>query len=165
MQTENPLFRFDSDENQISESANPIKLLIGIDPDCQKSGFASYQDKDAFTLHNYTFFEIFDRLHRLSKSEVFLTEVFIEAGWLNKSNWHKITNGSAAINANIGLRTGVNHEVGRKIVEMCEYLGLKHHLIKPTKSKVNAETFKAITKYQGRTNQEQRDSAMLVWNR
>ena len=76
-----------------------------------------------------------------------------------------MSNGSAAINANIGLRTGANHEVGRKIVEMCQYLGLKHHLIKPTKSKVNAETFKAITKYQGRTNGEMRDSCMLVWNR
>lgn len=165
MQTEKPLFRFDHD-NMVKETIlKKTKLLIGIDPDTEKSGFAAYQDKDSFTLHNYTFFELFDRLQRLSKSEIFKTEVFIEAGWLNKSNWHKISNGSAAINANIGLRTGANHEVGRKIVEMCQYLGLKHHLIKPTKSKVNAETFKAITNYQGRTNQEQRDSAMLVWNR
>ncbi len=158
MQTEKPLFSFDKE-------IIITKLFIGIDPDIEKSGFCEYYSKSCFELKNLSFFKLFDELNYLKDCENLKIEVFIEAGWLNKSNWHKVNNGSAAINANIGLRTGANHEAGRKIVEMCEYLGLKNYLIKPTKSKVDAETFKAITKYQGRTNQEQRDSAMLVWNR
>ena len=141
------------------------KLYIGVDPDIDKSGVCLYYSKTNFELLNLKFFELFDKLYFLKDCENLDIEVVIEAGWLNKSNWHKVANGSAAINANIGLRTGANHEVGRKIVEMCQYLGLKHHLIKPTKSKVNAETFKAITKYQGRTNSEMRDSCLLVYGR
>lgn len=141
------------------------KLYIGVDPDIDKSGVCLYYSKTNFELLNLKFFELFDKLYLLKDCENLDIEVVIESGWLNKSNWHKVTNGSAAINANIGLRTGANHEVGRKIVEMCQYLGLKHHLIKPTKSKVNAETFKAITKYQGRTNSEMRDSCLLVYGR
>ncbi|MBL0323657.1 MAG: hypothetical protein IPP61_00485 [Cytophagaceae bacterium] len=141
------------------------KLYIGVDPDIEKNGVCLYYSKTNFELLNLKFFELFDKLYLLKDCENLDIEVVIEAGWLNKSNWHKVTNGSAAINANIGLRTGANHEAGRKVVEMCEYLGLKHHLIKPTKSKVNAETFKAITKYQGRTNSEMRDSCLLVYGR
>ena len=141
------------------------KLYIGVDPDIDKSGVCLYYSKTNFELLNLKFFELFDKLYFLKDCENLDIEVVIEAGWINKSNWHKVNNGSAAINANIGLRTGANHEVGRKIVEMCQYLGLKHHLIKPTKSKVNAETFKAITKYQGRTNSEMRDSCLLVYGR
>jgi len=145
------------------------KILIGIDPDVEKSGFCWYLNKEKFVLRNLTFFELFEQLKECKYYDTEVKEwtlkVYIEAGWLNKSNWHKVNNGSAAINSNIGLRTGANHEVGRKIVEMCEYLEIEYELIRPKKSKVNAETFKALTKHQGRTNQEQRDAAMLVFGR
>ena len=91
--------------------------------------------------------------------------VVIEAGWLNKSNWHMVSKGSSNINAQIGQRTGANHEVGKKIAEMCEYLDLPYELVKPTKRKVTHEYFKALTNIIGRTNQEQRDAAMLVIGR
>ena len=165
MEREKELFRFDEENKKDKPFIKSQKLLIGIDCDVEKSGVCLYYSKNTFELLNLTFFELFDKLDFLKDCENLDIEVFIEAGWFNKSNWHKVSNGSAAINANIGLRTGANHEVGRKIVEMCQYLGLKHHLIKPTKSKVDAETFKAITKYQGRTNQEQRDAAILVFGR
>ena len=141
------------------------KLLIGIDPDIEKNGVCLYYSKDYFELLNLKFFKLFDKLNFLKDCENLSIEVYIEAGWLNKSNWHRVVNGSSAMNANIGLRTGANHEAGRKIVEMCEYLRLKHNLIKPTKSKVDAKGFEQITKYKGRTNQEQRDSCLLVFGR
>ena len=135
------------------------KVLIGIDPDVDKSGIAIFLSKDNFQLKNLRFFELYDLLDSLKESTL---EIYIEAGWLNKSNWHKVVNGSSNINAQIGQRTGANHESGKKIVEMCEYLGLKYNLIKPTKKKVDSIIFNKITNYKGRTNQEQRDAAMLV---
>ena len=48
---------------------------------------------------------------------------------------------------------------------MCEYLGIEHVKIKTTKSKVNAEFFRQITKIETRTNQEQRDAFMLIHGR
>ena len=135
------------------------KVLIGIDPDVDKSGIAIFLSKDNFQLKNLRFFELYDLLDSLKESTL---EIYIEAGWLNKSNWHKVVNGSSNINAQIGQRTGANHETGKKIVEMCEYLGLKYNLIKQIKKKVDSIIFNKITNYKGRTNQEQRDAAMLV---
>lgn len=132
------------------------KILIGIDPDVTKSGVAT-SDK---VLMNLTFFELFDFLKAYKKTNLEL-EVYVECGFLNKSNWHK-TNGSNSINAQIGQRTGANHEVAKKICEMCEFLEIKYHKIKPTRSKVNADFFKKITKIDKRTNQEQRDAYMLI---
>lgn len=145
-----------------------MKILVGIDPDIEKSGYCWYKNKESFILANMDFFQLLEKFKELKGVYFNLgwdMKVYIEAGWLNKSNWHKVSNGSAAINASIGLRTGANHEVGRKIVEMCEYLEIEYELIKPTKSKVNSETFNKITGHKGRTNQEQRDACMLVFGR
>lgn len=140
-----------------------MRILIGIDPDIDKSGVCEYYSSELFELSNLRFFELFDKLASLKSIDDLDIEVVIEAGWLNKSNWHKVVRGSSALNANIGARTGANHEVGKKIVEMCEYLKLKHRIVKPIKSKIDAKAFEQITKYKKRTNQEQRDSAMLVF--
>jgi sulfur carrier protein ThiS len=136
-----------------------MKTFIGIDPDVTKSGVA-YKNGKTVELYNYSFFDLFDYLKSLKLSHEKII-VYIECGFLNKSNWHT-TNGSSAINAQIGQRTGANHETAKKIVEMCVYLELKYFEIKPTKSKVNADFFKQITKIDKRTNQEQRDAYMLI---
>lgn len=140
------------------------KVFIGVDPDVEKSGVTFYNPEGkAISLNNYSFFELFEYLQETRCKFIIL--VVIEAGWLNKSNWHAYKNGSAAINAQIGQRTGANHETGKKIIEMCQYLELPFELVKPTRSKVGAQTFAAITGIKSRTNQEQRDSAMLVYGR
>lgn len=139
-------------------------IYIGIDCDVTKSGVAYYESlTKKLELSNLTFFELFDYLQFVAAQGKPM--VIIEAGWLNKSNWHAKSKGSAALNAKIGSRTGANHETGKKIVEMCEYLELPYKLVRPTKTKLNAETFKNITKTIGRTNQENRDAAMLVWGK
>lgn len=168
------------------------KILIGIDPDVDKSGVAYIGINKEMQLNNMTFFELFDYLAYAKKvsENILITssiplKVYIEAGWLNKTNWHanklvkdeiknifssKGFNVQAlykliAIVAQIGARTGANHETGRKIAEMCEHLHIDYELVRPTQSKVKADYFKQMTKYQKRTNQEQRDAAMLIWGR
>jgi hypothetical protein len=136
-----------------------MKTFIGIDPDVTKSGVA-YKNGKTIELYNYSFFDLFDYLKSLKLNHEKIS-VYIECGFLNKSNWHT-TNGSSAINAQIGQRTGANHETAKKIIEMCVYLELKYFEIKPTKSKVKSDFFKQITKIDKRTNQEQRDAYMLI---
>jgi len=135
------------------------KTFVGIDPDVTKSGVAYKNGKDV-VLKNLSFFDLFDYLKQ-AKSNNENLEVYVECGFLNKSNWHT-TNSSNSVNAQIGQRTGANHETAKKIVEMCVYLELKYFEIKPTKSKVNSDFFKQITKIDKRTNQEQRDAYMLI---
>ncbi|MDO6737075.1 hypothetical protein [Wenyingzhuangia sp. 2_MG-2023] len=133
-------------------------MIAGIDPDVDKSGLATIESKEV-KLMNLTFFELFDFL---KENRPLL--VVIEGGWLNKGNWHKDEDGTAAVNAAIGNNTGRNHETGRKIVEMLIYLEIPHKVTKPTTSKVNARLFKMITGIKIRTNQEQRDAYMLIHN-
>lgn len=113
---------------------------------------------------NHTFFEIFDILKYYKEREVKPT-VYIECGFLNNSNWHKIAGESSAINAKIGERTGANFEVAKKLCEMCEYLKIPYVQIKPTRHKVNAKEFKVLTGIKQRTNQDERDSFMLIFGR
>jgi hypothetical protein len=139
------------------------KIIIGIDPDVEKSGVA-VKCKTFIKLSNLSFFQLFDLLNAYKETRKNI-EVYVECGYLNGSNWHKKINQSASINAKIGERTGANFEVAKKICEMCEYLKIEHVKIKPTRSKVNAEFFKQITKIETRTNQEQRDAYMLIHGR
>ena len=140
-------------------------IYLGIDPDVSKSGVAYYvSETKVLELSNLSFFNLYDYLKfaKENQGDNNLT-IVIEAGWLNKSNWHKVAEGSSSINAKIGQHTGANHEVGKKIVEMCEYLLIKYMLVRPTKAKIRHENFKKLTGIIGSTNQEQRDAAMLVW--
>lgn len=139
------------------------KILIGIDPDVDKSGVA-FLNGSELILQNLTFFELFDYFKSL-KEKYKNPIVYIECGFLNKSNWHSKEIGSAALNAKIGERTGANFETAKKIVEMCEYLKISHYQIKPTKSKITNAYFKSITGIKAVTNQEQRDAFMLIYGR
>lgn len=138
-------------------------MLIGIDPDVDKSGVA-FINGNTLTLENLTFFKLFDLL-RFYKEKEQKPIVYIECGFLNKSNWHKKAGKSAAFNAKIGEHTGANFETAKKIVEMCEYLELPHVKVKPTRKKIDNEFFKQITGSKIRTNQEQRDAYMLIHGR
>ena len=141
------------------------KILIGIDPDVEKSGVAFKAGK-LIELANLTFFQLFDYLKFVKENQTDeKVIIYVECGFLNASNWHKKINQSASINAKIGERTGANFEVAKKICEMCEYLGIECVKVKPTRSKVNADFFKQITKIETRTNQEQRDAYMLIHGR
>lgn len=139
------------------------KLFIGIDPDVEKSGIA-FKNGKLIELSNLTFFQLYDYLSFYKEREL-KPIVYIECGYLNKSNWHKKSNSNASVNAKIGERTGANFEVAKKIVEMCDYLSLYYVKIKPKQSKIDSKLFKQITGIDKRTNQEQRDAYMLIHGR
>lgn len=145
------------------------KIFIGIDPDTDKSGVAMFTENnlinEKFQLTNLSFFDLFDFFLNwcdLAKRLETKLLVIIDAGWLNKSNFH-VTGTNKNVNGKIGERVGANHETGKKIVEMCQYLGIDYKLNKPIKSKVNSEYFANLTGYKGSTNQDQRDAGMLVF--
>lgn len=139
------------------------KMLIGIDPDVDKSGVA-FINGNTLTLDNLTFFQLYDLLKFYKEREDKPT-VYVECGFLNRSNWHVKEGFNSRTTAQIGQRTGANHEVSKKIIEMCEYLNLPFVKVKPTKSKISSDYFKKITGAKFRTNQEQRDAYMLIYGR
>lgn len=135
-------------------------IKIGIDPDVTKSGVA-LKDNAKIELYNMSFFKLFDYLQAFQGIKD--VEVYVECGFLNKSNWHYKSNMSKEYNGKIAGKTHENFQVAKKICEMCEHLGLTHFKVKPKKSKVNAEFFRQITKIETRTNQEQRDAFMIIY--
>lgn len=135
-----------------------MKLIIGIDPDLDKSGVALYREDKSLELKCLSFPDV---LSLFDEHQCSIQKVVIESGWLiKKSNWH----GGKKIQ--IGERqaknVGENHAVG-KLLDCCARAkGLEVQLLNP-KGKFDAEKFKRYTGYQGRTNQEVRDAGMLVY--
>lgn len=141
------------------------KILIGIDPDTEKNGVAMKVNKQ-FLLYNFDFFTLYQVLKELKENEQIndtKIKVYVECGFLNKGNRHFKEQESMQFNGKISERVGANHETAKKICEMCESLKLDYEQVRPTKSKINSVTFNEITGYEKRSNQEQRDALMLIW--
>lgn len=132
-------------------------IIIGIDPDLKKSGVAILGD--SLKLKTMTFAETVDLFR--SQQEV-IKKVVIEAGWLNKKANFRSTH-SKRVDEQISKRVGENHATGKLLVEMAKSFNLNVVEARPTRTKKNAEEFKRITGYVGRTNPEIRDAGMLIW--
>lgn len=163
-------------------------FIIGIDPDYEKCGVATTQHGSLINLSDIAFFDLIDGLKSLhEKNQIKL--VVIEAGWLiKKSMFHdhkrpyvlnekKTPKGiiqtvssskgiyySLNISQNMARKVGLNHGVGMLIAEFCKRNHITYDLVKP-KGKIKADHFKKITGWKGRSNQDQRDAAMLIWGR
>ena len=136
------------------------KIIIGIDPDLEKSGVAVL-GKSHFELKNLKFADVVELFY---DQQDMIKKVVIEAGWLNKkSNFHMRAGQSKAKGESIARNVGENHATGKLLVQMAQHLGLPVVEVKPTKSKTNSEDFNRLTGWVGRTNQEQRDAGMLIW--
>ena len=149
-----------------------VKTIVAVDPDVDKSGVTvlNVQTK-SIELYAMPFPDLIDFIYALPDKDS--VRIAVEAGWLNKTNWHSAPSLAAA--ANIGNRTGRNHETGRKIVEMCEHKGLSTILIKPlgkrwsgSGGKITHDELKSVLNQRKivlnrkRTNQDERDSILIA---
>lgn len=149
-----------------------VKTIVAVDPDVTKSGVAVIDvERKTVETSSLTFPDLMEYLYTLPDKNS--SRIAIEAGWLNKPNWHAAPSLAAA--ANVGMRIGRNHETGRKIVEMCEYIGLSISLIKPlgkrgkgVSGKITHLELESVLKRlkigfsKKRTNQDERDSILIA---
>ncbi|MBP8005848.1 MAG: hypothetical protein KAZ18_02985 [Acinetobacter sp.] len=143
-----------------NNTKNDTDLIIGIDPDLDKSGVA-VKSKNDMRLLNLNFVE----LKALIENEcAVIKKVVVEAGWLNeKANFHYRPNQTKSAGERIAKNVGENHATGKLITQLIESMGIPVQLVKPTRSKLSSDDFKRITGWSKRSNQEQRDAAMLIW--
>ena len=156
-------------------------FIVAIDPDVDKSGFAILDVRqEAFAeLSALSFPHLLDRLISL-KSLTGTIKIYVEAGWLNESNWHLSKSESKYRAAAKGNSVGRNHETGRKIVEMAKHYGYEVEEIVPLSKtfkigrnrynmwngkdgKITHEEFCRYTGYNGTTNGESRDAGLIAW--
>lgn len=155
--------------------------IIGIDPDCDKSGVAEvYIPSKHVNATKLLFPELMDYLQYMKREfsgngEKIL--VVVEAGWMNRSNWHTDKIRSIPAAAKAGQNTGRNHEVARKIAEMSRHYGLETMEVKPlikcwkgTDGKISHEEMQRLLTCSGfhtldsRCNQEVRDALLIALN-
>lgn len=146
------------------------KLVIGIDPDLDKSGIGIF-NKETKELQ-YMSIKFFDLYRWLIENKSEINQVKIEAGWLNKkSNFRSAK--SRDISDRMSKNVGENHAIGKKILEMCEDLQIKYKLSKPllkkwkgSGGKITHEELINVLKPLGiemnkKTNQDVRDSILI----
>lgn len=153
-------------------------ILIGIDPDVTKSGVAFLnRSSKALEMSSLSFPELLDYLkfvQNQSKKTDTPFKVVIEAGWLNKAHWHIRNSDNPRVASMKGNHTGRNHEVGRKIAEMCKHWQIPYELMKPlpkrwkgkdrkiTHEEFNNELMRLKMPILPRSNQEERDACLLI---
>ena len=147
-------------------------LIIGIDPDCKKSGLCiiDKDEKKVIKAEALPFPELIATIGLYKEADE-IKCVYVEAGWLNRGNYHGRKGDSRAISAAKGEAVGRNAETGRKIVEMLQYHNITTALVRPLKKvwkgtggKISqGEIMKMIPGFPKRANQEVRDAALIAW--
>ena len=149
-------------------------IIIAIDPDIERSGVAELnKSTKQIKLFSLSFPDLMDYLVSMKRNcEIrnLQPEVIVEAGWLNKGNWHLSNTDSKYSAAEKGRQTGRNHETGRKIVEMCKHYQFTTEEVKPLRKfwhgkdkKITVEEFNRLTGYSGRSSQDMRDAGVIAW--
>lgn len=170
------------------------EIIVGIDPDCggstDEEGIATKggcgvcflnvdwtghtKPQPNIDLYTWPFFDVVAYIKAAAQAKAKVI-VVVEASWLNRggtANWHIDGKFSHKKNAAIGYDVGRCHEVGRKIIEACRFYGVdyeaKHPLRKIWQGKDGKATDAEIKRFmpikKGRTNQEERDAALLAWD-
>lgn len=146
------------------------RYVIGIDPDCEKSGYGVVNVEtgevvDAGACDFPTLFDVMDVWRRGEK-----VSVYIEGGWLNNGNWHLLGRMTVARAAAIGRSVGRNHQTGMLIEQMARRQGYDVRVVKPLRKcwrgkdgKITAKELQAVTSYAKRCNQDARDAVLLAW--
>ena len=144
-------------------------IIIGIDPDVNKSGVAVIGKDRRVMAVSLSFPALLEFLKDMAKEGNVV--VVVEASWKISTNWHTGRGDSIRTAARKGKDAGRCHEVGRKIVECAQFYGLEvverlplKKIWKGKDGKITDEEIKAFMPIQGRTNQEERDAALLAWD-
>lgn len=152
------------------------EIIIGIDPDVDKSGVAVLNCKmKEVKVERKRFPDLISLLKELKdgatqKGNSML--VVVEASWLISHNWHASHGHSTAAVAKTGYNVGRNHQVGIMIVEFCRTLDIEvkeqiplKKMWKGANGKITHEELSwFIPGLPKQTNNEERDAALLAWN-
>ncbi len=147
---------------------NQEKIIVGIDPDSKKSGVA-FLTPHGVTILSLSFMELVDYISKFSESDLIIA---VEAGYLNKSNWH-VKGNNVKKNVEIGRRTGENHAVAKLLVQSLRELGYQVEELRPLakvwrKGKISREELSELLEEEKIlankivTNQEERDAVLLA---
>ena len=161
------------------------KIVIGIDPDVEKSGCCVIYPNKEMKLYTLSFPLLLEKiLNIFSLNEVI---VIVEAGWLNSKSDFSLNEGKvkyingekyvkyldALIASKKAKDTGSNHAVGRLLIDMLQYHKVEVKEMKPLSksrwsgNKCSREELNNVLERNGyatfkQNNQEQRDATLIA---
>ena len=150
-------------------------VIVAIDPDVEHSGVAtlrpSSKELDATRLAFPDAVDYIRKQKECCEASGLSLIVVVEAAWLIKGNWHITKTERRARSASKGYDVGRNHETGCKLIEMCDHMGVETFAHVPLRKcwrgadgKITREELAYFTGFDKRTNQDERDAALLAWN-
>lgn len=156
---------------------NKYEYIVGIDPDVAASGVCFFmRESMTMELKTLRFPNLIDYLGELNEATGGSLVVVVEAGWINKSNWHTKRGDNLSIAALKGKHVGENHQTGKLIVEMIKHKGINVMEKSPLKKMWKGDHGKIIhneivdvmgnagIKMPRKTNQETRDATLLAYD-
>lgn len=144
------------------------RLVIGIDPDAQKSGIAIYKDGVLEKLEMWSFADILTAFRGMSESKPSWVDVVIVLEDVEAIRTTFLRKGqNPAAMRKIAQNVGQVKQTARLIKEMAAGYCINIVMVKPLgglakSAKKNADLFKRLTGWEGRSNEDTRDAAMLA---
>jgi len=132
-------------------------MIIGIDPG-QRTGIAVYRDGALIELRTVSPEQIAGVLIELAPELVVLEDSRQQSAVFSRG-----ANPRAMLK--IARNVGEIDQLCRQIDELCKRMGIACLGVSPLRkgSKLSAARFREITGWAGRSNQHERDSAMVAW--
>lgn len=159
------------------------QVIIGIDPDVEASGIGIIDTTACKLTVDCTALplpRLVERLQSIVQQEnTRPVRIFIEAGWLNKGNWHLNPRDTKQVAAAKGRQAGRNHQLGLDLCALLDHRGIPHTEVLPLVKcwkgkdrKITHEELNAIVRWingaglpRKRSNQEERDALLLAWEK
>ena len=152
-------------------------LIVGIDPDVDNSGVAILDTRtDDISLMSLSFTDLinlFDKFKIIQEKENVTIQIYIEYSAATKHNWHLAAGAEKkAVASAKGYHLGRNHQLEQCIYEYAkDYMDLdiirQAPFKKCWKGKDRKITHDEIVSFMpiknAKTNQEERDAALLAW--
>jgi len=144
-----------------------MKIIIGIDPDIVKSGLAVIQNGKITNLESLSFVDLINAVDHIPSGKDGFT-IKIENPEAIKPLFGAKTKNKRAIREKICQDVGKCKATARLICEVLESKGYIVNKIKPLtgptkkQAKSDAEYFNKITGWQGRSNEDKRDAALIA---
>lgn len=148
-------------------------LIIGIDPDVDKSGVACIDVAEGTVVADaLPLPQLLDYVVELASIPVRRVSVVVEASWSTAHNWHGKANDGKKVAGRKGYDVGRNHQTGMDIIDLLRHRGIevveRPPLLKVWRGRDGKITHEEMTPLCGwdrkRSNQEERDALLLAWD-
>lgn len=153
-------------EGEFEYTTERAKLTIGIDPDFVKNGVAVVQGEKILSLESLSFVELIAYIKTTCAKENILIK--LENPSAIKPLFGAKAKNKRAIREKICQDVGKCKATGSLIQQVLESQGYKVELVKPLKGPVKRQAkndavyFNKLTGWQGRSNEDKRDAALVA---